>query len=217
MDCLIPLELPDSVPKGVQVYLLDFATALPEQDRLILSQQELEKAQRFHRGDDRLRAICTRASLRRVLAAYLDLSAKELAFVQGPYGKPSLGMASGLEFNVSHSSGYGLIALSMAGPVGIDIEVVQSDQALAELAPLLLGPAETAESLIERWVVKEAALKALGLGITEHLHALAVGPRQEAEYALDDPLGSALRAWALPVPQGYCAALALQPATVLIA
>lgn len=207
---MILLARPDSAPEGLQVYLLDFATALPEQDRLILSQQELAKAQRFHRADDYLRAIHTRASLRRLLASYLDLPAKALVFVQGPYGKPSLAMPLGLEFNVSHSSGLGLIALSTVGPVGVDIEVVQSDQALAELAPLL-GPAEMTDNLIERWVVKEAALKALGLGITEHLQALAVGHRQGAEYDLDFALCSALRAWALPVPLGYCAALALQP------
>lgn len=214
------LRLPRYVPEDVEVFRLDFDLASPASsaDWAVLGDDERERAAKFHRHDDRIRSIATRAALRRLLGERLHREPGALHFDAGPYGKPLLREGAGLEFNVSHSGGFALIALSRAGAVGIDIE--RRDEALdvASFASLVLSPGERAageggvETFFERWVAKEAVLKALGLGIAEQLQALSIWPRSgageeyELRHATED--WSGVGAWALDAPPGYAAALA---------
>ncbi|HBQ06906.1 MAG TPA: hypothetical protein DD676_10030 [Halomonas sp.] len=89
---------------------------------------------------------------------------------------------------------------------------------MAPLHGLVLSPSERRDHIgsaslpfMERWVVKEAVLKALGLGIAEHLQALSVmpAPGPSGTYHLEHsiPVSSSLQAWSLAAPSGYAAAL----------
>lgn len=217
------LPPPRSAPADVEVFQLEFDLETPASnaDLGVLGEDERERAAKFRKLEDRIRFVVTRAALRRLLGERLRRSPSALCFQAGPYGKPLLRDGVGLEFNVSHSGGFALIALSRTGAVGVDIERRDDAANVASLATLTLSPSERAagdvgvDAFFERWVAKEAVLKALGLGIGEHLQALSVWPRPDApgQYALihAEEDWSGVGAWALDAAPGYAAALAWAP------
>ena len=158
--------------------------------------------------------MATRAALRRLLSAHTGIAPEKLAFTQNAYGKPALENAGGPAFNVSHSGHVALIAIVPGGAVGVDIERCRSEAELAPLQGLVLSPSEQLDHALpfmERWVVKEAVLKALGLGIADHLRSLSItsslGPPDTYHLEHSLPVSSPLQAWPLPAPSGYAAAL----------
>ncbi|MGP5562514.1 4'-phosphopantetheinyl transferase family protein [Vreelandella alkaliphila] len=215
------LRLAETLPAGLTVWQLslDLEAPVADEDYRLLSQAEWQRACRLRHHADVVRAVATRAALRRLLSAHTGIAPEKLVFSENAYGKPLLKSAHGLAFNVSHAGGYALIALAACGQVGVDIERCRPEAELASLSGLVLSPSErryhdsgrSALPFIERWVVKEAVLKALGLGIADHLQALSVSPASapptiyHLEYSL--PTSSPLQAWPLPAPCGYAAAL----------
>ncbi|MFG6175954.1 4'-phosphopantetheinyl transferase family protein [Halomonas sp. THAF12] len=215
-------RLPGSVPAQVEVWrlALDPTAPLAAADWALLSDGERARVGRLRRHEDRLRAVATRAALRRRLAVRLDAEPRGLRLVINRHGKPRLPDPAGLAFNVSHAGDFALIALSTQGEVGIDIERRLASTDEQALAALVLSPRERRPDMTarlgfhERWVAKEAVLKALGLGIGDHLQALSVLPGGgvgEARYRLQHARADwpRLEAWALAAPAGYAAALAL--------
>ncbi|MGK2934652.1 MAG: 4'-phosphopantetheinyl transferase family protein [Gemmatimonadaceae bacterium] len=116
------------------------------------------------------------SALRTLLAAYTGTPAGELTFSRGVHGKPMLASpASALEFNVSHSGDWGVIALARV-PVGVDVEQVRPGRHSPALEKRFLTAGERA--LLRRravpdgeaaffvvWCRKEAYLKATGFGL----------------------------------------------------
>src|ERR1051325_7471241 len=83
-----------------------------------LSADELVRAARWQRQQDRDRFVRGRAWLRRTLAAYLEAAPASLTFELGAHGKPQLPPPHhGLQFNLSHSDDVALLAVSRAGRV----------------------------------------------------------------------------------------------------
>ncbi|SDY22657.1 4'-phosphopantetheinyl transferase superfamily protein [Nitrosomonas sp. Nm58] len=211
------VPLPETIPAGIEVWLLefDFDSIRLADDWAMLSADEQVRAQRFHRQQDRVRAIATRAALRRLLAERVMLPPNELHFVTGAFGKPHLQAHAGIEFNVSHAGSFALIALSTQGEIGIDIEQRQRD--VTHLDAHVLSSVEHAEGIwssqnfIELWVVKESVLKALGWGIAEYLQAITVRPNHDGGYCIIHDQGewAGVDAWSIGVPLYYAAALAL--------
>ncbi|MBA4143014.1 MAG: 4'-phosphopantetheinyl transferase superfamily protein [Nitrosospira sp.] len=160
----------------------------------------------------------SRAALRRMLALRLGILPDELRFVTNRYGKPRLHEDSGIEFNISHAGRFVLIALSSRGKVGVDIESRDRGKDAENLAPYVFTSIEcrtriqTAENFVEHWVAKESVLKALGLGISEHLQSVSILPGDGGGYeiAYSRPEWSGIRVWRIEAPDGYVAAIALQ-------
>lgn len=150
----------------------------------LLSAAERERASR-RLPEVRRRAVTSRGRLRQLLGRLLEVPAAEVELATGPQGKPTLaGSFHGLlEFNVSHSGDEGLIAVTRAGPVGIDLEVAKSTQT-ADWARLMAGTIfaqdelvrwqqlpepRLAAAVLDSWVAKEAFFKAIGTGIGDRL------------------------------------------------
>lgn len=215
------LQLAEGAPEGLEVWRLslDLNAPVVDDDDRLLSRAEWQRAQRLRHHADVVRAVATRVSLRRLLSAHTGIAPEKLVFTQNTYGKPALENADGPAFNVSHSGHFALIAIAPGGAVGVDIERCRPEAELAPLQGLVLSPSEQighardgfALPFMERWVVKEAVLKALGLGIADHLQALSIasslGPPDTYHLEHSLPVSSPLRAWPLPVPRGYAAAL----------
>jgi 4'-phosphopantetheinyl transferase len=169
-----------------------------------LSIAERERASRLLRRDAAERWAASRWALRRVLGRYAGVPAAAIALELGENGKPRLAdPAHGLEFNLSHSGGLALIAVSQR-PVGVDVERIEPSRDLLGLAeraldPAALGrvrgadPTRRAAVFFTEWVRHEARLKCLGTGLSENGGAST------------DPV--AVRT--LEVDDGYAAAVAL--------
>jgi 4'-phosphopantetheinyl transferase len=191
----------------------------------ILNDEERARAARFHFERDRHRFIAGRAALRRVLATYLDRAPAALVFTVGPHGKPALENL-GLEFNLSHSGGCGLLAVTRGRRVGVDVERVRADFAGEDIARRFFAPAEVealaasapdeyATGFFRCWTRKEAYVKARGDGLSLALDRFEVSLEPAATRTLasclDDP--SECSRWSLrevvPAP-GYLGALVVE-------
>ena len=217
------LQLAEGAPEGLEVWRLslDLNAPVADEDDRLLSRAEWQRAQRLRHHADVVRAVAARAALRRLLSEHTGIAPEKLVFTQNAYGKPALENADGPAFNVSHSGHVALIALAPGGAVGVDIERCRPEAELAPLQGLVLSPSEqlnhardsSALPFMERWVVKEAVLKALGLGIADHLRSLSIsitsslGPPNSYHLEHSLPVSSPLQAWPLPAPSGYAAAL----------
>lgn len=214
------LPLPETVPSGVEVWLLkmNLQTPVSDSDLVLLSEDELAYASRFRRHEDQVRSVTTRAALRRILGSRLELPPDTLRFIANHHGKPFPQDDAGIEFNVSHAGYFALIALSTGGQVGVDIESRDHEIDAKSLGAYVFSPLErksglkTDEDFIKHWVAKESVLKALGEGISEHLQAISILPGEGECYRIEHecPEWSGIKAWSIKAPDGYAAALAVK-------
>jgi 4'-phosphopantetheinyl transferase len=121
--------------------------------------------------------------LRDLLSGYLARPAASLRFARSARGKPHLAGAD-LEFNLSHSAGALLVALSRDIELGVDLEaMVRRTRAVADLARRWFAPheadalaalphAQQQAAFLRLWTCKEAVLKCLGSGIGFGLHRI---------------------------------------------
>src|SRR5262249_5035395 len=195
----------------------------------LLSDDERERAERMRSPHVRSDLIHSRATLRALLGRYLRCEPRRIRFLYGPQGKPELADCPGagpLHFNVSHSHGVALFAVTARRPVGVAGEHPRpfaTDLGLAEryFSPLELLALRALEgdrrrlAFFHTWTRKEAFLKATGRGISFGLERVEVTilPDESARVLrLDGDEGKASR-WSLrslePLP-GYVGALALE-------
>ena len=145
-----------------------------------LNDQELERWQKFlFPGPKRRFALC-RAALRKQLCERLGCSNEQLTFEESQHGKPSAavhGRIAPISFNVSHSGNHGLLAFAPSGRIGVDVEERVYNRHIDLLCETVLGPNERTEiaqlrdqekieMFFHLWTVKEALIKALGVGIS---------------------------------------------------
>jgi 4'-phosphopantetheinyl transferase len=142
-----------------------------------------------------------RDSLREVLSVYLGEAANRIEIVIGEHGKPRLAQG-GLEFNLSHSGGVALIAVSPTRPVGVDVEKLKPGRDFLPLAERAFSPEDSAKVreapaderaavFYRHWVRHEARLKCLGAGLSGsapsapvEVQDLDVGPGYAAAVAV---------------------------------
>ena len=158
-----------------------------------LSGEEWTRAHRFRFGVYQDRYIAGRAILRTLLGRYLGSLPEKVSLSQTEWGKPILGGDMPFHFNVSHSEDLMLIALSPS-PIGIDVEHIRPLDELDMMAKSVFSPEELdlwrrlkpeakLESFFRLWTRKEALLKGIGLGITEHTQTVSVFFDTESDVA----------------------------------
>lgn len=197
--------------------------------RRLLSEDELERSRRFVFSKDARHFIAARGLLRSILGQYLRTPASQLKFCYNRYGKPALDTstgAGGVQFNVSHSQGKALIAVTRSRRVGVDIEYVRQNPERMALAGRFFSPREAAalrslpESQQEQafyrcWTRKEAYIKAAGKGLSLPLEqfdvSLAPGdPPALLRNDIDPAETSRWLFYPLPPISGWEAALAAE-------
>lgn len=226
------LRLPDNVPKDIEVFLLQFDFSDDKKSHYaLLSADEISRAKSFYRVEDRMRFAGTRMHLRLLLAERLRVEVSKIYFSCNKNGKPycclepsSSPFPLPIYFNVSHSGNYALIALSDKRELGVDIEKHSSHFDIAALQKYLLSSAENysfadnESDFYQYWTMKEAALKALGVGIADYLQEISVFLPTKTDIGAGNAHHfysshsqeincSKLAVCPLSVPQGYTAAL----------
>jgi 4'-phosphopantetheinyl transferase len=145
----------------------------------LVSPSEQERAAQFRFEQHRNRFVVGRGILRTILGWYLQIDPRALDFAYGENGKPSLAgslASSGLHFNLAHCQDLALIAVTIAGPLGIDVEQVRLPPDAEQLLARFFSARENVEygqlthdqkpaAFFRLWTRKEAWLKATGEGI----------------------------------------------------
>ena len=164
----------------VCIAFLDRAHSEQSYFESILAEAEINRANRFRFHKDRERFVAGRGLLRMILSSYVGMPPNEIIFTYGCHGKPRLKRQDGqpaVEFNLAHSAGTAIYALTRDRPVGVDIESWQSDFPVEEVAKNFFSSAELAalqalprklrvEAFFKCWTRKEAFIKALGDGLS---------------------------------------------------
>lgn len=154
----------------------------------LLTASEREKIQRKHRREDAEREAVARVGLRVLLGGYLGRAAREITFVTEMKGKPVLGESQGkmprVEFNVSHSGAWVMMAFSVGVPLGIDVEQHREIERDELVSGFFSAPEQASWATIsmesrppvffEAWTRKESYLKGLGVGLMKALDSFAV-------------------------------------------
>lgn len=144
-----------------------------------LSDTETERMKRFHHAKHQHAFLISHALKRVALAKVLGLDPTELEFGLGSHGRPFLtGKAqNGLQFNLSHTDGLVALAVSLNAYVGLDVESLTRKVPETAFAARFFTPPEhddilahehtpNSHRLLEYWTLKEAYIKAEGLGIS---------------------------------------------------
>ena len=178
-----------------------------------LSADERERAGRFRFPQLQQRFVVGRGILRAILGRYLEVAPETLVFEYTAYGKPSLKMLPGqphLHFNLSHSAGVALYAVTLNRAIGIDVETVDPALKHMQLAEHCFSPSERsalralppqdlALGFCTGWTRKEAYIKANGQGLSFPLDQFSVSlsPHQPAQLlqSIQDP--EAVSRWTL--------------------
>ena len=126
--------------------------------------------------------LISRSWRRQILAKQLGQTPENLCFAKDSYGKPYLVDIPNLQFSQSHCAQQFVLVFNQQGiAIGVDIEARQRTINLAGLAKRILTAAEmqvftqTANPqayLLKCWTIKEAVVKASGLGIRLNLNTL---------------------------------------------
>lgn len=192
-----------------------------------LSPMEQARADRFRQAIDRQRFVLGRGLIRALVGEHLQMEPAAVTFFETATGKPGI-PGGGIEFNLSHSGDCVLMVWNIGGPVGADVEAMNSriDANLSEIADLSFSteeravlaaapPMEKAAVFHRIWVRKEAIIKAEGVGLGGALQDFSVVRLEDGVtcWAKDSPYPGSARSWRLVdliSPAGCFAALAVE-------
>ena len=188
---------------------LDLDREPSDRELHVLSVDEAEHATTMSEGPRR-RFVAARTRLRKLLAAYLSAEPASIELSYGAQGKPRLAgayEASGLCFNLSHSSGHALFGFARS-PLGVDLETMRPLANIDRLARRVLSDLECRElgrlpaaarerAFLACWTRKEAYAKAVGQGIVRMFRNFSVtlAPGSKPALLLED--GSRNPCWTL--------------------
>lgn len=162
--------------------------------RDLLDPTEATRVNRASNTEDRTRQIAGAALLRLAAGRLTNIDPTMICVDRTcdtcgrPHGRPRL-IGTDLHASISHSGDRIAVALTRAGPVGVDVERI-SPIDLAELASGVLGCAEQANSTTDffvYWVRKESVVKATGDGVVVALERVSVSRPSEPPMLLGYP------------------------------
>jgi len=190
----------------------------PMPSEALLSEDEKARGRSFVAAHHRRRFVAARSRLRSLLGQHLGLDPEAIVFVLNAYGKPSVVQAPSVHFSLSHSGDQALLAVSDTLVVGADLEQVRPLDHLElarrnfhrdEVAAIEGKPSESAQrqAFFRIWTLKEAVVKALGMGLSLPLDSFAVSIATSPPAMLVAPEDSPPVWWLQQTTGDYCRAL----------
>lgn len=198
----------------------DDATDPATLDRLLalLDAEERRRHGRFLFDQHRHLYLVAHGLVRTTLSRYLDVAPQGWRFEFNNYGRPEIAGAPpgpALRFNLSHTRGMAVCAVSWERDLGVDVEDVERKNLTAAIADRYFSPSEVRDlrarpadeqqrGFFDYWTLKEAYIKARGMGLSlpldkfsYHLQRteLAVEARPEATISFDPELGDDPASW----------------------
>ncbi len=163
--------------QDIQVYYVDLSRPLTKacSDLYmnLLPAEEQLRISNYKREEDRLSALAAKALLM-LCIKQMGISADWRRLKRNAYGKPYLEGSEGLvNFNISHSGSYAVVAISTKVAVGVDIESIRPIQVddfencfTLEEWQTIRKSNNSLTQFFTYWSIKEAAIKAAGKGLS---------------------------------------------------
>ena len=150
----------------------------------LLTSEEKVRFSRFMFEKDRHQYLLTRALERDVLSRYVGVEARALVFTRNGFGKPMLMEPDpcSISYSLSHTTDLSVCAVSSGQAIGVDVESLQRASNHETIAKRFFTESESTflESLeggeqstefLRLWTLKEAFIKAVGLGLALPLNS----------------------------------------------
>jgi len=163
-----------------------------------LSTEERSRRDRRHFAADRRDFTIAHDLLRRALSQYKEIPPADWRFTTNDHGKPLLDgidpQIGTLSFSLSHTRGCVACAITPDAPVGVDVERTDRSPRGNDLADSYFSEDEAAwlrqcsdeiyaTRFAELWTLKEAYLKAIGVGLSGPLDSISF--RFDAQVGID--------------------------------
>jgi len=162
-----------TIPESVQ------DDGILQQLTAILSEEELDRCRRFHFPADRHRYLVSHALLRKTLSRYIDIPPAGWCFSHGEHGRPEISNpnVAALRFNLTHTAGLVGCVVTLDNDCGIDAELISDRHNPTGVAERMFSAGECLEMrqlkdaaqlgyFFTRWTLREAYVKARGIGIS---------------------------------------------------
>ena len=218
---LIPLT-----PAEIHVWLA-FYDGIAEEHlhsayRALLNAAEREQEPRFYFAADRRRYLVTRALVRIVMSRYVCIHPREWIFSTNAHGRPEAvnpqARDAGMSFNVSHTRGLIVLGVTRRRALGVDVEHVRARAVSIDIADRYFAPQEVAAltavtpqqrqyRFFEYWTLKEAYIKARGMGLSLPLDKFSfqLSDDRAVELVIHPELADAAARWGFlqfrPLPE----------------
>jgi 4'-phosphopantetheinyl transferase len=180
--------------------------------RVLLDDEERARERRFHFEEDSHRYLVTRALVRTVLSRYAPVGPESWIFRSNARGRPEIanaGVAPGsISFNLSRTRDLVLCAVTGGRRVGADVENIERRElAASEVASRSFSAREFAgwsalpagerlEGFFHYWTLKEAYIKARGMGLSIPLERFSFAfSGGGIELSIDARLGDSPAGW----------------------
>lgn len=190
-----------------------------------LGTTERARYDRFRHDVDRRMFLLGRVMARGAVGAALGVDPWSWAWREGTRGRPEIARADcSINFNIAHSAGLVVCAISPDGVVGIDVEARNRTPLERALIARCCSPEEAADveasgaawpdRFLQYWTLKESYLKAVGLGISVPLAEVrfSIAPAPRARFT--GSLAGADAGWAFDLTtlgDAYYLAVAAAP------
>jgi len=152
-------------------------TEIARAGRDLVAPEDRRRLKQFRSTEGRTQFLAGRALARYALTRSTGRPAQSHRLLGAPGQKPIC--ARGPPFSLAHSGHFVVCAVSRSGAIGVDVEQPRSGRRTTAIAESYFSPAERAwlsagppERFYMLWVLKEAYLKALGVGLAGGLGAL---------------------------------------------
>jgi 4'-phosphopantetheinyl transferase len=174
------------------------AATLPPADR--------ERYGRYRADRDRWMFLAGRLMAREAVGAGLGVAPAAWQWRDGTHGRPEIASpATPLRFNLAHSGGLVVCALAHGRDVGVDVEDLARPSIDPRIVRRYCAPAEVEDieahgdawrdRFLVYWTLKEAYLKARGLGISVPLEDICFTLAPDVRVALGPSLQDASTEW----------------------
>jgi 4'-phosphopantetheinyl transferase len=166
----------------------------------MLNESERIQQKRFHFEKHRHQYLITRALVRSVLSHYDDsLKPKQWEFSKNNYGKPSISntaLKNPIQFNLSHTDQLIVMAVTQSKEIGVDVEYLPRLGKPLEIANSFFSPSEVTQLLalpeeqqrnrfFDLWTLKEAYIKACGMGLSIPLDHFSFSFSQQGKIQIE--------------------------------
>jgi len=175
----------------------------------ILAPSELERHTRFLRDSDRHEYLVAHALLRLSLSRFAGVAPRAWEFEVNEYDKPEVAAPEvAIRFNISHTRGLVACAVTREVDVGVDVEFDGRVEDVLALGASVFSPAEMRDlrslpphqqrrRFFEYWTLKEAYIKARGMGMSLPLDkfTFVLAPDESVSIQIEPELNDDPRDW----------------------
>jgi 4'-phosphopantetheinyl transferase len=193
--------------------------------RTLLTTDERQRLHRLRGAGARRRFIGARLLVRQALSDSTGLPYDQWWFTRTPHGRPEPGpRTGGVRVSLSHTEGLIACVVTRQHACGVDAERTPASPGAVAYLPRHFAAAEQAdiaaapdgrgraERVAAYWVLKEAYLKACGIGLRRGLGTFAFTPPDRPPVRVTDPLARPAQPWHLEIvrpPTGHVVAVAV--------